>query len=1827
MAVCMLACVALTFVPLGAAANDAIQGWTYSTSAVPLGDEWTDTTPSKLSDGDLSPNNSVILGRGTVVLDIALPGLCRLTGLRAHVYRHNMNYRLGKLLVEAERFGRWELLGEAAGFWAPTEERQFTLEVGQVDAETERLRLSFVTGGGIVSIQEIEILGQRVTQAAAASDARFRIPPAPGPGLGVRELDADGDEKPDLVLENDLVRLVLLPSRGGVCASLVVKQNGDDLTAPPSSNMGLFRDQLWEPPYIFADRFYAADQGGDDRARWVELRTTGAGGMLSFTDLRKRIGLQAGDPVVRVEWELRNNPSSQTEYVYGPWFHHFTGVEGHTNTYFFPTEDGVRDFVLPVRGEPSPKAEEWFHDPSRPWTAVVADDGTGLAFTMEYKYLNCFYHWAGKTSTTATHEWRFNKISLPPGEALKTEYQVTPFVGLTRVDGVAPGVVGQVETPEDGAEAVAATVFLAAGQPGGELALQVRQWPAGEWKVAGRKATAEPQPGALGSLTTIEPDEPLPPGAHELRVVLARGDARQVVAERPFATEGVRMAYHMEPPEPRVGLTEKAASKPGHDLEMSVPSPHFPWARPYAGGELRALVLVDDRNCREVIELAQRVDLDFTYVKFYSTLDTEWKYHGDLSIQTLAQAQERLAGELESSFDVIVIAGLKWDHHFTPEIRQRIEEMVAAGTGLVYIEPEGFSQEDLATWPMMGVAKDKPMNAWHGWESTADHAVTTALPWELMPRTRRMTYDPAPHGEVLASFDDGEPLLVASQTGKGRVLTLTYDTLTHAFDYRGYSALTPLLSYRGGYLLDEFKALHHPYWELWYALLARCVTWASSRETGCTIRDFQPLQDVMLNAEGRAENAPALACTLGGAFRPMQGAVRWRIVDKLGGERLDVTEKADLAPGTSLSRPLPLLLPGTSLAFVKVMDEAGNSLAWAASHVEAQAPAGITELTTTADILVPKTPDPALPAGDTAWRQWSPAEPLDLTVGLDIVRPAPAGLQVCLDVYDTHGRQLVRAEKPAPGDADRIGFTVPLADLVNSGLEAVVELRTGDRVLDRAEKRFIAPRPRVWDRFSFTSWNGQYLWRSYYLFDLVASRVEETGLDYALNGTYEYDSGKVWNDYWHNIGHSDLGLLSAYGREVPGFVDGKFSDKAKSYAETGDEQFLVREPCLNDLAWRESILAAIRERVEGRLPYGGCYDYCMGDEMSLTYYTRYFDYCWSEHCLGRFREWLQDRYGGLAELNAAWGTDFGAWDQVEPLTLKQAREAENPASWADHRSFMNDVLAGFFGDVQATIEAVDPGAKAGLSGTQSPEAGNGMDWWKLSQAFTYYHSYNTSWSSEMRRSFQREAGVSQSPYYLGYWQAGRKVEYNGFWCLLHDTKGISAWTTPLFFYGDLTLSECGASTRDLVAEMKDGIWDLIREAERQHDGIAILYSQESVNAAALLDQSPALNDSRDAWVKIVEDLGLQYEFVSPEQIADGILESPADRTSGDFRVCILPMAIALSPAEATALSSFVEQGGTVIADRDCGLTDDRCRGLRPGALDELFGITREQAVPGAELGITTTQQIGGIPANSEVLLTVAEPGLRLNGGVASATSKSPQGVPAIVRRDVGEGHAFYLNLDLTQFEAERRFHSPTEVHIRQIVASALEAAGAERRVVVTFGSGRPPHVEVVRYRDGDLEYVGLLRMHGSEEPETALVSLPGKSVVYDVRQHRELGQVDSLRVPMEAGEARVFCLAPAPLPAPSLRVSSSAAAGERIEAVLGVPAAASEATRVLRLRVSDPSGKPVPAHQRNVLLRSGEATVRLPTALNDPTGEWRIAICDLVSGAVVEDRVEVRPGT
>ena len=172
--------------------------------------------------------------------------------------------------------------------------------------------------------------------------------------------------------------------------------------------------------------------------------------------------------------------------------------------------------------------------------------------------------------------------------------------------------------------------------------------------------------------------------------------------------------------------------------------------------------------------------------------------------------------------------------------------------------------------------------------------------------------------------------------------------------------------------------------------------------------------------------------------------------------------------------------------------------------------------------------------------------------------------------------------------------------------------------------------------------------------------------------------------------------------------------------------------------------------------------------------------------------------------------------------------------------------------------------------------------------------------------------------------------------------------------------------------------------------------------------------------------------------------------------------------------------------------DGKCRRGERGVLDDLFGIRRTDSGGEGTLGIQV--RMPGIPA-SELKFPVAE-ALAPTTAKPLGQSAGEQPLPALLRNGVGNGAAWYLNLDLSPFDNERVFHTPAEKGLRSILDAILAEAGVKPQVGEPC-LGPRPHLEVVRYR-GRSHYVGLL--HTRERRRNWPISF--RNPVYDCRRAR-----------------------------------------------------------------------------------------------------------------------------
>jgi hypothetical protein len=602
----------------------------------------------------------------------------------------------------------------------------------------------------------------------------------------------------------------------------------------------------------------------------------------------------------------------------------------------------------------------------------------------------------------------------------------------------------------------------------------------------------------------------------------------------------------------------------------------------------------------------------------------------------------------------------------------------------------------------------------------------------------------------------------------------------------------------------------------------------------------------------------------------------------------------------------------------------------------------------------------------------------------------------------------------------------------------------------------------------------------------------------------------------------------------------------QGYTTTRDKKYLVRKPCLNDPEFWETAQARLQALVR---PYVSQQPllYQLRDELSIGSFASPMDYCFGPHTLREFRHWLQEVYGWLEALNQEWETEYASWEEVVPMTTYEIKDREraalasgkleNYAPWADHRAFMDLTFARALVRFRGFIRELDQQTPVGIEGTQMPSAWGGFDLWRLSQAVDWAEPYDIAGSREIWRSFLPQGTPVLSTVFGSDFPHIRQKLW---WLLLHGDRGAIVWDDENSRSVEkdqegLPITERGRGLGEVFAELEAAapqIFGLRRVAPP----IAIHYSQASIRAHWMFDSRedkdtwPRRFSSyeathsrfarvRDSFMRAVEDLGLQYNFVSYEQIENGEL------AESGYKVLILPQSVAMSERECRRIEAFVRAGGTLIADNMTATMDEHCRRLPRGQLDELLGIERKgvgwRAKPGG--GTLATEGSGVAP------LEGFEPDIAVVSGEAQRTST---GVPVLIENQVGDGRAVYLNLGMHDY-GKYRLTPPLGDGYRELFARILKESGIEPAIrVLNADDDFPvPCVEVWRYVGEEGEYVALMRNPEFDTSSLRQVGYPDnteieKSVrirvifnrgfgLTDVRTGETLGAADRIETELE----------------------------------------------------------------------------------------------------------------
>jgi hypothetical protein len=1291
-----------------------------------------------------------------------------------------------------------------------------------------------------------------------------------------------------------------------------------------------------------------------------------------------------------------------------------------------------------------------------------------------------------------------------------------------------------------------------------------------------------------------------------------------------------------------------AASAQGQKNDItystSVVTPHIPWATKLPQGPIKGFFIPSIQYGRDMVELMQRLSLDPTTDSIDSSWDINcWgigdyyghEYRGDRDdFRTVyGYVEKDLTGN--ARYEVMLIPGINGWSRLTRATRDAILRRVQDGAGLVLLHPfvgdvagHPFKGDEPAgderIWeisPLIGVANDTVNERGYPevnrdavtkgkWELGDPHFITEGLPLELLPEgtVGGSFYRYKSRGDVLIK-SGAHPIMSVSNYGKGRVVAMAY--LEEGFTPQSINPIE--------------NKIYWDYWEYQYSLLARAVLWAAGRNTSVRI------QSLIANEDGLKLSLNASS----------QQSVKIEVNghNEFGGALSSTTVEKVLASGSStIEIPAARLRPsfgwsgGRQIVNVIIRDAKDNAtLNWGAATFTTPKRGMMTSVKTAVDVYK---------RGETL------SAVLRASGNLN-------GLQMRMQVWDDLGRLLGSVSAPARGERT---FTFPLTDFLGKFALVRGELIDGNTIVDqiRAKPAMVVQDTRREKEYTaLVSFGGT----KHYLQDAQMKMVRAAAADTGFTWSNDVDNSLniprgTFGVYWYDRGPTTPEAMEraiAEYQKTGDFEALGYLTKKELYKRTGDKKFLQRTPSFNDPAVLKNLADIVRASARNKARYNMDY-YFVGDEGSLTSYGDAVDFDWNPHTLAEFRVWLQQQYGSLSALNNEWRTSFSDWNSVVPYTTEEARKTRNFAPWADHRTFMEITFARAYQTARDAAIEGDPDAHIAVSGTQATNAYNGADWSRLDRVIDDFLSYDGGNQWDMHRSFAKPNAMIG--FWTGYGSHGLAVQ-NAIWtAAIHNVLHPNIFWMYSFLNPDLTHS---ASARDMGKAFSslrsEGVGKLLMESVRQQDGIALYYSMPSIHAASILGYHQRSSDdddevadkarlsfsaNRDGWVKTIKDLGLQFDFVSSEDVAaHGI-------ANDKYKVVILPLVFALSNEEIQQLEQFVTRGGVVIADAAPGWLDQHCAWQQNAGVNKLFGIAAvdsDKRQLKLASGDVRTSPRGGewnLPGPLSDI-RIAEPDVKASGG--TALLKIDNNDAAIVNR-TGAGWTIYLNTAWDQYPKQRASNFAGAAY-RRLFSAILTKAGVQPSIQVSSLDGRQlQQAQIARYKFGNAEIIAIVKENvalagvvgqdgvttyndanlGQVAKQELTIKLPRKFYVADVRTGKSMGFTDVVRSSVLIGDALVLALTPE---GTELNVSGpdSAQTGQHVSFRLRTTA---PGTSLVRCHVYAPDGTLLPIYSNNILVENGRGTFTLPFALNDRTGKYVVRVTNVVTGAMIEMSIDLK---
>jgi len=1236
-------------------------------------------------------------------------------------------------------------------------------------------------------------------------------------------------------------------------------------------------------------------------------------------------------------------------------------------------------------------------------------------------------------------------------------------------------------------------------------------------------------------------------------------------------------------------LTGKAALQGDFDPKHLYPSrelatPHVKWLTPSAEAPLKVLFLVSQDRMREIVELAQRMDLDYQVAVVGNFKHPE---SGAFSLPPLHETDLRrdLQEKLDSAVDLIVVSCPDWQK-FSYMQRYQILKKVKDGTPLLTFA--AGIDEYFARAAKNKVKEDYP------W----------LVPWKGLPAF-------STNYAGTTEFQAGT--LEKAVFGRGNIYLLKgYKTVAP-------QALTPIRGYKRSPRADPYRyetedatfELNSAEYDYYLGMIIHIMRAAVRKTLPVEIQadDYLKInRDATVPINFTIKSADARQVVLRFAVRTRQGNV---LVERQQTMQLKAGEnKAAFETGKIPS--------GDYFADLWVQDN-DKILEFASIYIE----------TSGSNTLVGMELTSAIHCNEGASGK-----------ALLNIAPAAEGLTLHISQRDTFGRVTARVSLPVTREMiekKEAAFTLPATTPLTIIQYLDVELCRGKDVLDRESKWFSICDFSPADDVSFVIWaTPVHSYLSYYFM----KNLHDAGFD----------------TQYANFSEP---LFLANMRYIPyatRLVD-KTTDKRKEPRKVPH----VREPCLTDPEYRKAEgdkLARVAERLR---PFS-VKDFSLGDENRFLYLYQIMkeELCFSPTCAAAFHEFLKKEYNTIENLNGEYGTHFKSFDEIKPLTLDEVRKDPKLIPlWVDFRRHMESTWAGMLAFCRDAVQKEIPNARIGYEGTDYDYINSlqGFDWQKIMNAIQLNDTYDGVFAPYAVVDLSRPGTMLGTGWYGGYeeykkyndWDSRAYNQYISWRHLFRGANSFWVWTAGAFWAGyghasitapDFSFLECFTPNIPEMKEIKSGAGKLLMNAKRENDRTAILYSASSVHAATLSDSVETIEGVLHSLIPLMEDTFHQFKIISYQQLADGVLEKDG------YAFLILPYAQALSQKEAENIRSFAKNGGTVIADVRPGICNEHGKAYAKGALDDIFGVLHNPCVTQKLDQVTMAFNDPALPTN---IITLVDSTLKLHSGQAQARAGE---APALIVNGYGKGKAILMNFTLHRYQ--KNADDVLAIEVERLSKQAPEMRAVFERVLDLAGINPKikfaPEISglrAYRHQAGDLRYIGFLqhpcRARAAQfgeinsykltfnrtqipVPVKTTATLDGKYHVYDIRRGKYLGYTDTIPMEVGPGRAEFYSLLPYEVQGLEIRAPGRVRQGKVLEWSAQLKIKGDKAgLHIFRITLKSPSGKEIGYYADNVKAEQGQASGKIPLALNDEPGAWIFRIKDVASGQTTEAAFNIGP--